>query len=102
MNKPLHLILKKEWFDKIENGTKTIEYREKTPYWDNRLKKSFSTVLFQLGYSKDAKRMTAQIKKIQVEIISHPFFGNQPIEVYAIYICNPKIARNGEIKQIKR
>ena len=29
--------LKKEWYDKIKSGQKTIEYREVKPYWDKRL-----------------------------------------------------------------
>jgi ASC-1-like (ASCH) protein len=29
--------LKKEWFDKIKSGEKTIEYREVKPYWSKRL-----------------------------------------------------------------
>lgn len=29
--------LKKEWYEKIRSGKKTIEYREAKPYWSNRL-----------------------------------------------------------------
>lgn len=29
--------LKKEWYEKIKNGEKTIEYREAKPYWEKRL-----------------------------------------------------------------
>ena len=29
--------LKKEWFEKIKSGEKTIEYREAKPYWTSRL-----------------------------------------------------------------
>lgn len=29
--------LKKEWFEKIKKGEKTIEYRETTKYWQRRL-----------------------------------------------------------------
>lgn len=29
--------LKKEWYEKIESGEKTIEYREIKPYWKTRL-----------------------------------------------------------------
>lgn len=32
----LHLTLKKEWFDKIASGEKTVEYREAKPFWDSR------------------------------------------------------------------
>lgn len=29
--------LKKEWYEKIKNGEKTIEYREVKKYWETRL-----------------------------------------------------------------
>lgn len=35
--KILHLTLKKKWFDMIESGEKTEEYREIKQYWINRL-----------------------------------------------------------------
>jgi ASC-1-like (ASCH) protein len=66
-DKPLFLILKKEFFDAIASGEKTVEYRDYTPYWRNRLgRKSFSSVLFQLGYEKNAPRLSAQIVEIRV------------------------------------
>lgn len=36
-NKVLHLPLKKEWYQMIESGVKTEEYREIKPYWVQRL-----------------------------------------------------------------
>lgn len=39
----LKLTLKKKWFDMIESGAKTEEYREITQYWINRLLTDFST-----------------------------------------------------------
>ncbi len=33
----LDLVLKKKWYDMIESGIKTEEYREITPYWASRL-----------------------------------------------------------------
>ena len=35
--KILHLPLKKEWYEMIESGVKTEEYREIKPYWIKRL-----------------------------------------------------------------
>ena len=37
--KILHLPLKKQWYEMIENGIKTEEYREIKPYWVKRLLK---------------------------------------------------------------
>ena len=102
MNKPLFLILKKEWFEAIESGQKTIEYREYTEYWLNRLSKPFTEVIFQLGYSSSAKRIQASIQKIEIEQIKHPFFGEKKVNVFAIYICNPRAITNGKKTQNKR
>lgn len=33
--------LKKEWYEKIKSGEKTIEYREIKPYWIKRIEKPF-------------------------------------------------------------
>ena len=33
----LYLFLKYKWYDLIESGQKTSEYREIKPYWINRL-----------------------------------------------------------------
>ena len=35
--KILNLPLKKEWYEMIESGVKTEEYRELKPYWCNRI-----------------------------------------------------------------
>jgi hypothetical protein len=64
VNKPLFLILKREFFHAIARGEKTVEYREATSYWQNRLKKPFETALFQLGYEKNAPRLLADIISI--------------------------------------
>jgi len=34
--------LKKEWYEKIKSGEKTIEYREVKPYWTKRLNSCFT------------------------------------------------------------
>lgn len=62
----LHLTLKKKWFDLIKSGQKTEEYREIKPYWDRRLiaGKSFDTVTFKNGYSKNAPAFTIELKEI--------------------------------------
>ena len=36
----LYLPLKREWFEKIEAGEKTTEYREYKDYWIRRLKRT--------------------------------------------------------------
>lgn len=77
--------LKKEWYEKIKSGEKTIEYREAKPYWTKRLlraeyssccatryprkeyfifKKYTAPCFFRLGYTKE--RLEAWITKIEV------------------------------------
>lgn len=61
----LFLILKGEWYRKIEKGFKTSEYREIKPYWTKRLfNKQYKTVTFALGYAKDRPTMTFDIEDI--------------------------------------
>lgn len=73
MKKPLFLILKKRWFDLIQSGKKTTEFRSYNTYWCKRLLKGqdtlkdFTTVLFQLGYRRDAPKMMFFIASIEVE-----------------------------------
>ena len=49
----LNLVLKKKWFEMIEAGEKTEEYREIKLYWMKRIfKRRFSFVTFSYGYTK--------------------------------------------------
>jgi len=72
--KPLFLIMQKVWFDKIESGEKTEEYRSNTAYYQSRLLnqsktafKNYRTVILQVGYSTDAKRMIVEVEKITLK-----------------------------------
>lgn len=68
MNNILHLPLKSKWYNLIESGIKTEEYREIKPYWIKRLCitdsdfKHYDKVKFSYGYTK--KTMTFLIEKI--------------------------------------
>lgn len=78
MNKTLHLPLKAKWYELIEKGIKSEEYREIKPYWIKRLIirkykgnimvdasfKDFEEVKFSYGYTK--RRMTYECKGIEV------------------------------------
>ena len=62
MTKVLHLVLKRKYFERIYNKTKTIEYRDLTPYWSRRLEgKNFTHIKFQLAYSKNPPTMLVEI-----------------------------------------
>lgn len=47
--------LKKEWYDKIRSGEKTIEYREVKPYWNKRF------------YTETKKHLVVQYGKEKTE-----------------------------------
>ena len=68
--------LKKQWYEKIKSGEKTIEYREVKDYWTKRFISEFSleellsgyfqkTCYLQLGYNPNT-RLQASIIKIEV------------------------------------
>ena len=74
--------LKKQWYDKIKTGEKTIEYREVKPYWATRLwhencdppydwenVKELGVFpvecYFQLGYNPKT-RIEAFVKKVEI------------------------------------
>ena len=59
----LHLILKSQWYDMIDAGIKTEEYREIKPYWEKRLldykaisdhvDKNFKVMMYKLFNGND-------------------------------------------------
>lgn len=65
MEETLHLPLKKEWYDLIERGIKTEEYREIKPYWTKRLMKRYCQVKFTYGYTN--RTMTFEIESITID-----------------------------------
>lgn len=101
MDKPvLYLPLKGEYFDQIKAGTKTVEYRLFNPYWRKRIEgKDFEIIEITKGYppkDDDARRMQFYWEGYEVETITHPNFGNIPVEVFAIDLSQPLELANGE------
>ena len=80
--KILHLPLKKEWYEMIESGVKTEEYREIKPYWSKRLtgvehplfsvrhgyrsanQNGYTHIKFSYGYTK--RTMTFELERISI------------------------------------
>ena len=61
MIKILYLNLYGKYFDAIVNGTKTIEYRDKTDYWKKRIEgREYDIIKFRNGYAKDAPTMLVE------------------------------------------
>lgn len=65
----LPLVLKRRWFEMIERGEKTEEYRDDTDYWwtrtSNWCERGGSLVVeFRLGYQRNAPRMAFEVGPI--------------------------------------
>lgn len=90
MAKLLTLPLKAEYFHAIRDGSKPKEYRLVTPFWRKRLEgRSYDGIVLTLGYpSRDdaTKRIERPWKGFQRETITHPHFGPDPVDVYAINV----------------
>lgn len=86
----LVLPLKAEYFYAIKDGTKGEEFRLRTPYWRRRLEgKTFDRVVLTLGYpSRDdtERRLVLPWRGLREATITHPHFGTEPVEVYAINV----------------
>ena len=80
--KILYLPLKKEWYEMIERGEKTEEYREIKPYWNKRLINGKHThVKFSYGYTKQT--MIFEYKKLTIGY-GNPEWGAPKEDCYII------------------
>lgn len=86
----LHLPLKAEYFHAIRDGVKAEEYRLCTPYWRTRLEgRVYNSIALTLGYppADDAgRRLVRPWRGYTVKTITHPHFGPDPVEVFAIRV----------------
>ena len=84
--KILYLPLKSKWYNMIESGIKTEEYREIKDFWIKRLEnKHYDIVQFSYGYTK--KIMQFEILNIE-KGIGNPDWGAPDFEVYKISLGN--------------
>lgn len=80
--KTLHLVLKGVWYDKIDCGEKTCEYRECKDYWNARFMRPYgapcpyNVVRFRRGYGAHAPTMEFEI--LDIEICGMPNDLNLP------------------------
>lgn len=59
----LQLNLHREFFQRIADGTKTEEYRDKTEYWKTRLEgREYDVIRFRNGYGPDVPEMDVEWK----------------------------------------
>jgi hypothetical protein len=86
----LTLNLKAIYFHQIEDGSKAFEYRLQTPYWTKRLVgKTFDGIVIKLGYPSDSeshKILLRPWRGYELHTITHPHFGPDPVEVFAIRV----------------
>lgn len=86
----LILPLKREYFEAIRDGSKTEEYRLCTPYWTKRIyDQHFDRIILTLGYpARDDldRRLRRPWQGYTIKTITHPHFGPEPVQVYAIHV----------------
>ncbi len=86
----LHLPMKGEYFDQIKAGTKPEEFRLANDYWRKRLVgRTYDRIELTRGYPKrdDAdRRLVLPWRGYRLTTITHPNFGDQPVEVFAINV----------------
>lgn len=86
----LTLPLKAEYFNAIRDGSKPEEFRLVTPYWRQRLEgRSYDGIVLTLGYpsrNEHSRRLERPWRGYRKTTISHPHFGPEPVEVYAINV----------------
>lgn len=97
----LQLALKAEYFDAIKAGTKQEEYRLANAYWTKRLNydgkvhlhaRSFSGIVLTKGYPKAGdpdRTLELPWRGFVRKTITHPHFGPEPVEVFAIDVSSP-------------
>lgn len=91
----LTLPLNGVYFDQIARGEKTEEYRLASQFWQRRIcGREFSSVVLTRGYPKGGgvegvTRLTREWRGYDVDRISHPHFGAEPVIVLAIDVSRP-------------
>lgn len=85
------MTLKKEWFDKIRSGEKSVEYRERKLYWAKRLfghPEPVTSIIFRNGYSSKSPTILAEVTEIAVIEDGRYTDLADPVPVYAIHLAN--------------
>ena len=86
----LTLPLKGQYFDEIKALTKPEEFRLVTPYWKRRIEgRTYKAILLTRGYpsrSDAERRMFRPWRGYSVQTITHPHFGPDPVQVFAIVV----------------
>lgn len=86
----LTLPLRGLYFRQIKAGAKCLEFRLRTDYWRKRLEgREYDLIVLTLGYPKasdTSRRLMRPWMGYEKQTITHPHFGSDPVEVYAITV----------------
>jgi hypothetical protein len=78
------------YFDQIKAGTKLEEYRLVNDYWTKRLLfRNYDRLILTRGYPRkddEGRRINLKYRGFEVRDITHPHFGPEPVQVFAIKI----------------
>lgn len=78
------------YFDQIKAGTKLEEYRLANYYWTKRLLgRNYDRLILTRGYPRkedEDRRISLKYRGFEVKTITHPHFGPEPVQVFAIKI----------------
>jgi hypothetical protein len=91
MSRTLTLPLKGIYFDQIKAGTKREEYRLVKPYWTDKIAgQTYDRIVLTRGYppaNDQERRLELPWRGYTVQTITHPHFGPDPVEVFAIKVA---------------
>jgi hypothetical protein len=92
----LRLPMQREYFEQVRDGVKLEEYRlRSSAHWRQRLEgREYDEIELTLGYPGrgDAHRILRRPwRGYTVKTITHPLFGDAPVEVYAIDVAAPGV-----------
>jgi len=91
VKRTMNLALKAAYFDEVKDGTKIEEYRLVNAYWKNRFERfSYDKIVLTKGYpAKDDKERRIELpwRGFEIKIITHPHFGPDPVQVYALRLA---------------
>lgn len=99
MSGVLTLPLNGTYFDQIKDGSKVEEFRLVTPFWSKRLEgRSYGRIVLTRGYparGDHSRRLVRSWRGFSRKTITHPHFGPDPVEVFAIDVSSALTGETG-------
>jgi hypothetical protein len=107
MSGVLRLPLRREYFEQVAAGVKLEEYRlRSSAHWRRRLEgRAYDAIELTLGYparGDEARILRRPWRGCTVKTITHPLFGDAPVEVYALDVSPApgSIAPSGDLLRL--